>query len=71
MHGGSCCLKKNVVKAPVVPKIHTQALGEREAAVPMRHFLKDRVVQMLAKLHSALRATARAYSALFTGECYQ
>jgi hypothetical protein len=32
--------------------------------VPMRNFLKDRVVEMLAELHSALRATARAYSAL-------
>ena len=56
MHGVGCCLKENIVQAPVVPKIHPQALGEREAAVPMRHFLEDRVVQMFAELHGALGA---------------
>ncbi len=41
MHGSSCCLKEDVVKAPVVSKIPPQALGEREAAVSVRDFLKN------------------------------
>ena len=71
MHGGGCCLKENVVKAPVVPKIYPQALGEREAAVPVRHFLKDRVVEVLTELHGALGAAGWTQSSLFAGECYQ
>jgi hypothetical protein len=46
MNGIGCCVRDNVLQAPVVFMIHPHALGVHEAAVPMRHFLQDRVVQI-------------------------